>query len=87
MRKQPRATGGLIAMLTNREREITQLVASGHSNKELSRRLGVSEGTVKVHLHHIYEKLGITGLRELKAGEYAVVNGAHPLSESSLSRA
>jgi DNA-binding CsgD family transcriptional regulator len=56
-------------MLTNREREITQLVASGHSNSELSRRLGISEGTVKVHLHHIYEKLGITGRRELKARE------------------
>jgi two-component system nitrate/nitrite response regulator NarL len=74
-------------MLTNREREITQLVASGHSNRELSRRLGISEGTVKVHLHHIYEKLGITGGRELKAREYAVISSAHPVSESSLGRA
>jgi DNA-binding CsgD family transcriptional regulator len=61
MKKQPQTSGGLTAMIINQEREIAQLVASGPSNRELSRRLGVSDGTVKVQLHHIYEKLGHHG--------------------------
>ena len=59
------AAGGLIDVVTNREREIVQLIVTGVSNKELSRRLGTGEGTAKVHLHNIYEKLGITKRSEL----------------------
>jgi two-component system, NarL family, nitrate/nitrite response regulator NarL len=46
--------------LTSREREIVLLLAlGGLSNKEVGRRLNLSEGTVKVHLHNIYSKLGV----------------------------
>ena len=45
--------------LTSRERQIVLMVAEGLSNKEVGRRLNLSEGTVKVHLHNIYTKLGI----------------------------
>jgi DNA-binding NarL/FixJ family response regulator len=45
--------------LTVRESEIEELVVAGFSNKEIARRLGLSEGTIKIHLHNIYEKLGI----------------------------
>ena len=45
--------------LTKREKEIVDVLAEGRSNKEIARRLGITEGTVKVHLHHIFEKLGI----------------------------
>jgi two-component system, NarL family, nitrate/nitrite response regulator NarL len=46
--------------LTSREREIVRTLASGGlSNKDVSRRLNLSEGTVKVHLHNIYQKLGV----------------------------
>jgi len=46
--------------LTSREREIIQILASsGLSNKDVGRRLNLSEGTVKVHLHNIYQKLGV----------------------------
>jgi RNA polymerase sigma factor (sigma-70 family) len=45
--------------LTARQREIVILVANALSNKEIARRLGLSEGTVKVHLHSIYRQLGI----------------------------
>jgi len=45
--------------LTSREREIVLTLAEGLANKEISRRLNLSEGTVKVHLHNIYGKLGV----------------------------
>ena len=45
--------------LTRREREIVLALAEGLSNKEVGRRLNLSEGTVKVHLHNIYSKLGV----------------------------
>jgi DNA-binding NarL/FixJ family response regulator len=45
--------------LTTRELEVAVLVAEGLSNKEIARRLDRSEGTVKIHLHNIYEKLGV----------------------------
>lgn len=47
----------LASQLTPREIEILRLVAEGLSNKEISERISISEGTVKVHLHNIYEKL------------------------------
>ena len=42
--------------LTTREHEIMLLVSRGLSNKEIGRKLDVSEGTVKIHLHRIYQK-------------------------------
>jgi two-component system nitrate/nitrite response regulator NarL len=45
--------------LTSREREIVLALAEGLSNKKVGRRLNISEGTVKVHLHNIYNKLGV----------------------------
>jgi len=47
------------SVLTAREREIAILVAQGLSNKEISRKTGISEGTVKLHLHNIYRKLKV----------------------------
>ncbi len=54
------APGGL-ALLTEREREILACAASGRGNKEIADQLGVSLDTVKTHLHHIYQKLRVTG--------------------------
>ncbi|MFS0726139.1 helix-turn-helix transcriptional regulator [Paenibacillus sp. 1P07SE] len=45
--------------LTPREREVLVLLAQGWSNKELALRLGLAEGTVKIHLNRIYDKLGV----------------------------
>jgi DNA-binding NarL/FixJ family response regulator len=56
-----------LGILTEREREIARLVSVGLSNKGVSRRLGVSEGTIKVHLHHIYQKLAINNRTALAA--------------------
>lgn len=53
------------AALTPRESEIVRLVAQGLRNKELALRLSITEGTVKIHLHNIYDKLGVDGRLEL----------------------
>jgi DNA-binding NarL/FixJ family response regulator len=51
--------------LTPREIEIVRMVAEGLRNRAIATRLSISEGTVKVHLHNIYEKLGVDGRLEL----------------------
>jgi RNA polymerase sigma factor (sigma-70 family) len=48
-----------VRLLTERERQIMYLVSEGLSNKEIARQLNIAEGTIKVHLHHIFEKLAI----------------------------
>jgi DNA-binding NarL/FixJ family response regulator len=45
--------------LTPREREIALLVCTGLGNKQIAQELTLAEGTVKVHLHNVYEKLAI----------------------------
>lgn len=49
------------ALLTKREVEIVRMVARGLRNKAIADQLFISEGTVKVHVHNIYEKLGVDG--------------------------
>lgn len=51
----------LARVLTPREIEIVRIAAMGLGNKDIADRLCISEGTVKVHLHTIYEKLDIDG--------------------------
>ena len=51
--------------LSARERAVASLVQSGLRNKEVASELGLTEGTVKVHLHKVFDKLGIRGRTEL----------------------
>jgi two-component system nitrate/nitrite response regulator NarP len=51
--------------LTQREKAIVSLVARGLRNKEVASELDLTEGTVKVYLYRIYEKLGVTNRTEL----------------------
>lgn len=65
-----RATGrdmqdGPFAKLTPREQAIVRLVGENVRNHDISARLGITEGTVKVHLHNIYEKLGLSSRVDL----------------------
>lgn len=55
----PRTPAPEIASLSTREQEIVALLAEGLSSKEIATRLGISTGTVRVHLHTIYGKLGV----------------------------
>jgi DNA-binding NarL/FixJ family response regulator len=47
--------------LTRRQLQVARAAASGLSNKELAAQLGLSEGTIKNHLHAVYERLGVDG--------------------------
>ena len=49
----------LLIRLTQREREVFELVAQGLSNSEIAERLFLTEGTVKTHVNHIFEKLEV----------------------------
>ena len=47
--------------LTPREQQVLELVEQGMKNREIASELGISPGTVKIHLKHIFEKTGIHG--------------------------
>lgn len=51
--------------LSKRERAIVGLLLQGLRNKEIADELGIGEGTVKVHLHNVFEKLGVGSRMEL----------------------
>jgi two-component system, NarL family, nitrate/nitrite response regulator NarL len=57
----------VLTVLTDRERQIMALVSEGLSNKEIGRRLNIADGTIKVHLHHVYQKLQISNRTMLAA--------------------
>jgi DNA-binding NarL/FixJ family response regulator len=53
------SNGAGLPLLTRREREILALVAEGHSNSAMAKKLWVTEQTVKFHLSNIYRKVGV----------------------------
>lgn len=61
----------LAPSLTPRERELVELVRQGLRNRDIASQLGVTEGTVKVYLHAIFDKAGVDNRTELamRAGE------------------
>jgi two-component system NarL family response regulator len=50
--------------LTRREQDVLELVARGLTNREVQASLSLSEGTLKNHLKHIYDKLGVSNRTE-----------------------
>jgi DNA-binding NarL/FixJ family response regulator len=71
----PGAGGSLVApaALTMREREVLRLVAAGATNREIAKRLYLSEGTVKNHVSHILSRLGLRD--RTQAALYARAHG------------
>ena len=55
-----RRAGGPARRLSDREREVLALVAEGLANKQIARRLSITERTVKAHLTNIFQQLGVT---------------------------
>jgi two-component system, NarL family, response regulator len=58
------AEGVTRVQLTPRELSTLRLLANGQANKEIANTLGISERTVKTHLSHLFEKLGVTSRTE-----------------------
>ena len=54
-------------MLTPRQNQVVTLVLTGMNNKEIARALGISLGTVKQHLHAVFEQTGIRSRTRLIA--------------------
>jgi DNA-binding NarL/FixJ family response regulator len=59
-------TENLLRLLSNREREILFLVKSGHSNREIAAKIGISRRTVENILSCVYDKTGIRSRLELE---------------------
>ena len=65
--------------LTQRETEVLRLLAEGNSNKQIARALGVTEQTVKTHVHNLLSKLGM--LSRTQAALYAARLGLIPMEQ------
>ena len=62
--------------LSTREREVLALVAAGLPNKQIARRLEISEKTVKAHLTSVFRRIGVTD--RTQAALWAERNGLSP---------
>jgi two-component system, NarL family, nitrate/nitrite response regulator NarL len=62
--ERDRREAGLLAQLTSRQIEVLKLVCAGQSNKEIARALGLAPSTVKTHMEHLMETLGVTNRTE-----------------------
>jgi len=71
--KRQASQGSAFSQLTAREREIAQLLAEGHSTKQIAARLGVSLKTVGTHREHVMQKLQIHSVAQLT--HYAIREG------------
>jgi two-component system, NarL family, nitrate/nitrite response regulator NarL len=76
----------VLTVLTDRERQIMALVSEGLSNKEIGRRLNIADGTIKVHLHHVYQKLEISNRTVLAALAISHNGGAGVLPGNHIPR-
>lgn len=66
--------------LTNRERQVIELLGEGLSNKEIATRLHIAVHTVKSHVHNVLEKLALRSRLEVAAFSHAAAGGRRPES-------
>ncbi|MGC3961023.1 MAG: response regulator transcription factor [Verrucomicrobiota bacterium] len=62
--QEPITAAAEVEELSPREREILELLAAGHPNKQIADRLGLTDGTVRWHLRHVYNKLHVRSRTE-----------------------
>ena len=74
--RMPSAAAPGLMSLTDRQREIVRWAAQGLSNKQIARNLGISPETVKTHLHHVFERTGVSGRMALMAAQWGAPAGA-----------
>jgi DNA-binding NarL/FixJ family response regulator len=65
MLRREAAAQSLSGALTPREVDLVRIAATGLTNREMATKLGITPGTVKIHLHNIYKKLGVKNRVEL----------------------
>ncbi len=65
---------GTTPALTPRERDVARLVTAGQRNRAIAATLGISEGTVKMHLHNVYAKLGLESRTQLAMSTRVLVD-------------
>jgi len=79
--------GDLVASLTEREREVLNHVAHGQSNKVIAKALDISHNTVKLHVHHIMDKLKLKSRVEAAVFAFefrSETDGGKPSAEGGL---
>ncbi|HEY3863243.1 MAG TPA: response regulator transcription factor [Verrucomicrobiae bacterium] len=62
--QEPGTAAVAVEGLSPREREILELLAAGHPNKQIAARAGIADGTVRWHLRHVYNKLHVRSRTE-----------------------
>jgi len=67
--------------ITERQRQVVELIAAGCSNEEVGERLGISPRTAKAHADVLRQKLGCSRRRQIPAA-YRALTGNDPLSPS-----
>jgi ATP/maltotriose-dependent transcriptional regulator MalT len=67
--------------ITDRQRQVVELIAAGLSNEEVGRRLGISTRTAKAHSDVLRRKLGVTRRRQIPAA-YRAATGDDPLAST-----
>ena len=65
--------------ITERQRQVVELIAAGYSNEEVGRRLGISPRTAKAHADALRRKLGVARRRQIPAA-YRALTGDDPLA-------
>jgi LuxR family maltose regulon positive regulatory protein len=71
--------------ITERQREVVELIALGCANEEIAERLGISPRTAKAHADALRQKLGVSRRRQIPAA-YRALTGRDPLLPKSLER-
>ena len=69
------------ALITERQRQVVELIAAGCSNEEIGERLGISPRTAKAHCDVLRQKLGVARRRQIPVA-YRLLTGDDPLSNS-----
>jgi ATP/maltotriose-dependent transcriptional regulator MalT len=70
-----------VPRITERQREVVELIAAGLSNEEVGERLGISPRTAKAHSDVLRQKLGVSRRRQIPVA-YRLLTGEDPLSRS-----
>ncbi|MFN2467796.1 MAG: response regulator transcription factor [Gaiellaceae bacterium] len=69
-----------IPAITQRQRQVVELIAAGCSNDEVGQRLGISPRTAKAHCDVLRQKLGVSRRRQIPVA-YRALTGHDPLAE------